>query len=299
MSNTLTIGIPKGSLEKSTLELFAKCGFRFYGSERSFRLDSSDPEIKPILLRPQEIPMYVRDGSLDCGLAGWDWIVESKCNGQIKMLADLNYSKRSFSSVRWVLAVAEDSEIESVSDFQGRNPAVRIATELKSVTEDWLSVKGIIANVQFSWGATEAKVPTFADAIVDCSETGSTLRSNGLRVIDTVIESTTRFFGNKAECARNEWKLAKLKGIALLLKSCLAAETKVNIHLRVPVSQKDAIVSALPSSATCTAWKGESDLMIYEIIVDREEARSLVPLFAEIGAQKISVGSLGMLYEYP
>ena len=297
MSNVVTIGIPKGSLEKSTLEVFSKAGFQFYGSERSFWLESSDAELRPVLLRPQEIPLYVAKGSLDCGLAGWDWIVENKCSDSVKVLADLCYSKRSFRPVRWVLAVAGSSELHRVQDLKNCQQPIRISTELCTVTENWLSEKGIIADVRFSWGATEAKVPTFADAIVDCTETGATMRSNGLRIIDTVIESTTRFFANKDVYKSDPWKQAKMAGISLLLKSCLAAESKVSIHTRVASGDAQAIDAVLSPSVDFTAWRGENNVLIYEIIVEKEAARGLIPQLAQHGAEKISVTSLGMLYE--
>jgi ATP phosphoribosyltransferase len=297
VGNTLTIGIPKGSLEESTISLFAKAGFRFYGSERLLWLTSNDPELKPVLLRPQEIPMYVANGRLDCGLAGWDWIVENGCNGQIRQLADLCYSKRSFRAVRWVLAVADDSPFQKVSDLKSVKPPIRISTELCKVTENWLSERGIIADVRFSWGATEAKVPHFADAIVDCTETGSSLRANGLRIIDTVIESTTQFFANKEIYKTDDWKRTKLDGIALLLKSCLAAERKVSLHLQVPDADADAVTALLPVDANYTMWDGKNGFKLMEVLIDKEEARDIIPVLARNGARKISIASLGMLYE--
>ena len=297
VANTLTIGIPKGSLEEATLALFARAGFRFFGSDRLLWLTSNDPELKPVLLRPQEIPIYVANGSLDCGLAGWDWIVENSCNGKIRMLANLCYSKRSFRPVRWVLAVADNSSFKQVSDLKRQDPPVRISTELHNVTENWLSERGIIADVRFSWGATEAKVPFFADAIVECTETGSSLRANGLRILDTVIESTTRFFANNDCYKKDDWKQAKLDGIALLLKSCLSAETKDSLHLGVPISELEIVKALIPSSANFTVWEGQNNLVIFEIIIDKEKSRELVPVLARNGVHKISVASLGMLYE--
>lgn len=293
----ITIGIPKGSLETSTLELFAKAGFRFFGSERSFWLESSDAELRPVLLRPQEIPIYVANGSLDCGLAGWDWIVENECRDNVTVLADLCYSKRSFRPVKWVLAVADKSVMGSVDDLRQIKTPIRISTELRAVTENWLSERGIIADVRFSWGATEAKVPYFADAIVDCTETGATLRSNGLRIIDTILESTTRFFANKQLCRRDERKKSKLEGIALLLKSCLNAETKVSIRASVPEAGVTDAKLALGASATFSTWVDESGVSVFEIVVERDVARDMVPRLARIGARKIAVTTIGMLYE--
>ena len=180
-------------MEEATLSLFGKAGYRFLGAERSLWLSSNDTEVRPVLPRPQEIPGYVANGSLDCGLAGWDWIVENDCSDQIRILADLCCSKRSFRPVRWVLAVADESEFQKIGDFRKLASPIRVSTELQSVTRNWLAERGIVADARFSWGATEAKVPFFADAIVECTETGSSLRANRLRVLDVVMESTTRF----------------------------------------------------------------------------------------------------------
>src|SRR5262245_60127667 len=173
MGSTITLGIPKGSLEESTLALFSRAGFSFYGSNRSLWLSSNDPEIKPVLLRPQEIPLFVACGSLDCGLSGLDWITETKCSDRVRLLADLCYSKRSFRPVRWVLAVAQDSRYKTVQDLKSAgNTPIKVSTELKSTTENWLAERGESGEGDLSWGGTEAKVPVFADANVDCTETG-------------------------------------------------------------------------------------------------------------------------------
>lgn len=284
-------------MEEPTLSLFAKAGFRFYGASRSLWLVSNDQELKPVLLRPQEIPKYVADGSLDCGLAGWDWIKETNSQDSIQILADLCYSKRTFRPVRWVLAVPEDSHYKTVNDLKKNNSPIRISTEIVDYTRSWLSERGVIANVSFSWGATEAKVPVFADAIVDCTETGSSLRANKLRIIETVIESTTRFFANKKAYRKDEWKKSKFDDIALLLKSCLSADSKVALHARTPKSKIDKIKSLIPEDSSYSVWEGEDDMMIMEVIIDRELARSIVPALANNGAQKISLSPLGMLYE--
>lgn len=241
--------------------------------------------------------MYVANGSLDCGLAGWDWIVENRCQDRVRILADLCYSKQSFRPVRWVLAVANDSAYQTTADLRNVHPPIRISTELRNITEDWLSERGIIADVKFSWGATEAKVPVFADAIVDCTETGSSLRANGLRIVETVIESTTRFFVNNEVYKSDEWKRSKVDGIALLLKSCLAAETKETIHLEAARPDAEKIKGLIPSSATFTVWEGQDDRTMFEIILEKEISRDLVPALARSGAKRISVTSLGMLYE--
>jgi ATP phosphoribosyltransferase len=278
------------------LALFAQAGFRFYGSERSLWLTSNDREIEPVLLRPQEIPLYVADGSLDCGLAGWDWILENACEDRLRMLAELRYSKRTFSPVRWVLAVAQDSPFRTVDDLRSAPPPVRITTELRHFTEGWLSERGIEATVSFSWGATEAKVPLLADALVECTETGSSLRANGLREVATLLESTTRFFANKEVHNKSDWKQTKLDAIALLLKSCLAAETKVLIHARVPRSEIAVVEALIPSQVDFSVWEGQHDVMLLEIVTEKETARDLVPVLARNGASKVSLSPMSMFH---
>jgi ATP phosphoribosyltransferase len=298
MSNQVLIGIPKGSLEKTTLALFAKAGFAFYGSERSLWLTSNDIEIRPVLLKPQEIPSYVANGSLDGGLSGLDWIAETGVSDKIRILADLCYSKRTFRPVRWVLAVAEDSPYQTPEDLQkiGDLPK-RIATELKGITASWLAEKGVLAEVDFSWGATEAKVPAFADAIVECTETGASLQSNGLRIIDTVFESTTQFFANKENYKKDEWKRNKLDAIALLLKACLAADHKVPIRVVVSNEEVSTLSALIPGDVSFTVFSGDNGSKLIDIIVEKEKARDLIPLLARHGHAKISVGSFGMFYE--
>lgn len=297
-SQTIIIGVPKGSLQESTLALFARAGFSFYGSERSLWLGSNDPEIRPVLLRPQEIPIYVADGRLDGGLSGWDWICETRAADKVRILADLCYSKRTFRPVRWVLAVHQDSPYQTPEDLQtiGLTPK-RISTELKSITEEWLSERGIVAEVDFSWGATEAKVPQFADAIVDVTETGSSLRANGLRIIGTVIESTTQFFANKDAYRRDEWKRNKLDAIALLLKSCLEADVKVSVRVVAPMDRIDTLSALIPKDAGFTVTAGQNGSQIIDIVVEKQRSRDLVPVLARNGATTISVTPIGMLFE--
>jgi ATP phosphoribosyltransferase len=298
MENIITIGIPKGSLEESTLSLFSKAGFSFTGSGGSLWLTSNDPELKPVLLRPQEIPVYVANGSLDCGLAGLDWIIENNSNEQVRILADLCYSKQTFRKIRWVLAVANDSPYQTVEDLKKLSSPLRISTELQNITRDWFAERGIIPEISFSWGATEAKVPVFADAIVDATETGTSLRENGLRIIDTLFVSTTQFFANKKIYKEDEWKRAKLDGIALLLKSCLAAATKVSIHVHVPCFvDLETIKEHIPESAYFSVWESEDKERLLEIIIDKNTARNLIPSLARKGAKKISVQLVSMLYE--
>lgn len=297
MDKVITIGLPKGSLEESTLALFTRAGFAFHGSERSLWLSSNSPELRPVLIRAQEIPSYVANGSLDCGLSGWDWIKEKACEDQIRVLADLCYSKRTFRPVRWVLAVAKDSPYNSAEDLKKVKSKPRISTELVKLTEDWLAEKGINAEVEFSWGATEAKVPFFADAIVEASETGASLMANGLRIIGTVFESTTKFFANKEVLKRDEWKESKLEDIALLLKSCLAADTKVTIHVEVPRDKAQVVQALIPTDASFSVWEGRAGDLLINIIVEKSLSRDMIPLLARNGANRITVSGLGMLYE--
>lgn len=298
MENVLTIGIPKGSLQEATLSLFNAAGLSFYGSERLLWLGSNDVEVKPVLLRPQEIPLYVAKGNLDCGLSGLDWITERGCLESLRLLADLQYSKQSFRPVRWVLAVPQDSPWQKIEDLQEiQNPPLRVSTELKGITESWFAERGIVAEVDFSWGATEAKAPVFADAIVECTETGSSLRANRLRILDTVFQSTTQFFANKEVYHKPGWKRTKLDSIALLLKSCLAADAKVNVRVHAPGSEAAVLEALIPSDIGYSIWNGRKEELLFELIVDKRAARDLVPVFARNGAAKITVTGLDMLCE--
>ncbi len=292
------LGIPKGSLQESTLALFARAGFSFYGSERSLWLSSNDPDLRPVLLRPQEMPTYVADGRLDAGFAGWDWVCETRAQDGLRILADLCYSKRSFRPVQWVLAVHKDSPYQTVDDFQSLGPTPkRISTELKSLTEEWLAERGIVAEVDFSWGATEAKVPAFADAIVECTETGSSLRANGLRILDTVIESTTQFFANKQVYRNNDWKRRKLDAIALLLKSCLEADVKVTVRVVAPADKVAAMTPLIPAGAGVTITPGLNGSQVLDLVIEKQQSRDLIPELARCGATTISVAAIGMLFE--
>ncbi len=293
----LLIGIPKGSLEESTVALFSRAGIRLWGSDRSLWLSSNDLDLRPVLLRPQEIPQYVAKGDLDCGLAGWDWILENNCNSEIRLLTDLCYSKRSFRPVRWVLAVPERSDIKTISDLQQISPPVRISTELRSVTEDWLSNNGVIADVMFSWGATEAKAPVFADAIVECTETGSSLRANNLRIVDTILESTTRFFANKAVYNADEWKRGKVDALSLLLASCLKAEGRDSLRFTTDKETAPVLKNLIPSHIQMTLFNTGNGECAFDVIADRSLLKDIVPTLIRNGARKITVSPLEMMYE--
>src|SRR5579871_1188505 len=221
-SAVLKLGIPAGSLQEATAELFRKAGYKITYASRSYYPNIDDPEVQCTLIRAQEMPRYVQDGSLDCGLTGYDWILEN--DAKVKEVAELVFSKVSRRPVRWVLAVPEDSPVRSVKDLQGK----RVATEVVNLTRRWLARHGVEALVEFSWGATEVKPPRLADAIVEVTETGSSLRANNLRIIAEVLQSTTRFVANKGAMA-DEWKRSKIDNLALMLKSCLAAEGKVGL----------------------------------------------------------------------
>jgi len=296
----IRIGIPKGSLEESTLALFARAGYSFHGSERSLWLSSNDAQLKPVLLRPQEIPFYVSDGSLDCGLSGWDWISESVENHEngvteedFVVLADLCYSKRTFRNIRWVLAVKKDGPFQHVRDLSGK----RISTELVSITERWLAEKGVNAKVSFSWGATEAKVGEFADAIVEATETGASLAANGLKILETVFTSSTRFFTNRTVYRQNDWRRAKLDGIALLLKSCLQADTKESLRVFGGPNELPTLIELMPADVKFTVTPSADGGGTIDLVISKVEARDLIPRLAGKGATRITTSPVGILYE--
>ena len=236
----LKLGIPKGSLQDSTVELFARAGWRISVNSRSYYPTIDDPEIECMLVRAQEMARYVEHGGLDCGLTGNDWIIES--GADVQEVAELVYSKTSLGRVRWVLAVAENSAIKSVKDLEGKI----IATEAVRMTEKYLERNGVKARVEFSWGATEVKVPKLADAIVEITETGSSLRANRLRIIDTLLESSTRFIANRA-ALKDPWKREKIDGIAMLLDGAIKAYSRVGLLLNVRRDDLDNVIATLPS----------------------------------------------------
>lgn len=283
----LKLGIPKGSLQDATIQLFARAGFTIYVSSRSYFPAIDDPEIECMLIRAQEMARYVSDGVLDAGLTGQDWILEHELGdgttGVIESLADLVYAKQSFGKVRWVLAAPEDSAFRSAADLQGKT----IATELVRVTRRYFEQQHVKVDVEFSWGATEVKPPVLADAIVEATETGSTLRANRLQILDTVMESNTQLIANRTALG-DDWKRKKLDNIALLLKAAIEAQGRVGLMLNVRRSDLQGILSLLPAlqRPTISALSDEEWVAVNTIIEERT-VRDLIPRLKAAGAQGI------------
>lgn len=284
---TLRLGIPKGSLQEATVQLFARAGFNIYVSSRSYFPAVDDPEIECMLIRAQEMARYVADGVLDAGLTGLDWIAEQAlANGggdAVRPVVDLVYSKQSFGKVRWVLAAPEDSRFRTPQDFEGAT----IATELVRVTHDYFARLGVKVNVEFSWGATEVKPPVLADGIVEATETGSTLRANRLRIIDTVMESNTELIANTAAWA-DVWKRQKVENIALLLKAAIEAQGRVGIMLNVRRADLPAILSLLPALRRPTISSlSDEDWVALNTIIEERTVRDLIPRLKAARAEGI------------
>ncbi len=281
MSNKLIIGLPKGSLQESTYALFAKAGFNIKGNSRSYFPSIDDDEIELRLLRSQEMSRYVEQGMLDAGISGLDWITAN--DSDVQIICDMVYSKVSRRPVRWVLAVPENSDIQSVKDLEGK----RIATEGVALVERWLKKHGVKAEVEFSWGATEVKVPEFVDAIVDITETGSSLRAHNLRIVDTLMESYTQFFCSK-EAWADDWKRAKLEKVSLLLTAALNAADKVLLKMNVETQNLEAVKALLPALHAPTV-SGLSDNGWYaiETVVQESVVREIIPELKAAGAEGI------------
>lgn len=277
----LKLGIPKGSLEEATVKLFAKAGYNITIKSRSYFPSIDDDEIECMLIRAQEIARYVADGILDAGLTGKDWIQENRV--EVEEIADLIYSKQSSRPVRWVLAVPNDSSIKSVKDLEGK----RIATEAVNMTIDHLKKHGVTANVEFSWGATEVKPPQLADAIVEITETGSSLKANNLRIIDTLMESNTKFIMNKT-AFQDEWKKDKVDRIVLLLKGAMAANGKVGIMMNVPKKSMDDVMKILPQGIKPTISElTDKDWVDINVILEEKLVRQILPDLKQAGAEDI------------
>ena len=280
-SNVLKLGIPKGSLEEATVNLFAKAGYSIKIKSRSYFPSIDDNEIECMLIRAQEIARYVENGVLDAGLTGKDWVQENRAD--VVEIADLIYSKTSSQPVRWVLAVPNESPIQSVKDLQGK----RIATEAVNMTVDYLKKHGVTADVEFSWGATEVKPPKLVDAIVEITETGSSLRANNLRIIETLMESNTKFVMNKVAYG-NPWKKKKVERLVLMLQSAMAANGQVGLMMNVPKNKLDEVMKILPEGKKPTiAELTDSNWMDLTVILEEKLVREIAPDLKALGVEDI------------
>jgi ATP phosphoribosyltransferase len=280
-ANQLRLGIPKGSLQDTTQKLFIRAGYDLRISGRSYYPDIDDPEIQCILIRPQEMARYVGQGILDCAITGLDWILENE--EDVAELADLRAPWPNYGIVRWVLASKDDSPFNAVKDLEGR----RIATEAVGMTRRFLAKHKVKASVEFSWGATEVKPPILADAIVDVSETGSSLRANDLKIMDVVLESTPRFIGNHAAC-KDGWKRGKMDRVLMMLKGAIAAATRVLLSMNVQRQNVDAVLKILPALATPTvSTLSDPEWVDLSTVVEEKLVRELIPQLYEAGARGI------------
>lgn len=279
---SLKFGLPKGSLQDPTVDLFKKAGWNVYVSSRSYRPSINDEEVDMRLLRAQEIGRYIHEGFLDCGITGKDWIYEN--NAEVEVICDLAYSRATSRPTRWVLVVPEDSPIKTVEDLEGK----RIATEGIGITERYLTAKGVKAHVEFSWGATEVKVPELVDAIVDITETGNSLRANNLRIVDTLMESYPQLVIGK-EAAKDPWKRAKAETIGLMLRSALDARGKVGLKMNLPQNKLQNLLECLPSLRlpTVATLANSTDWVAVETVIDESVVREILPKLKELGAEGI------------
>ena len=281
----LKIGIPKGSLQESTFAMFKKAGWDFRVGGRSYAPTCDDDELDALLVRPQEIPRYVEDGVLDAGLTGWDWVVDN--NADVVEVADLSFNKTTMKPLRVVLAVEEDGDIRSVEDLEGK----RVSTEYVNLTKRWLAERGVTALVEFSWGACEMKVPELADAIVVNTETGSSLRANNLRIVETILESTARLIANKASWD-DPWKRDKLEQLSMLLTGALNAERLVGLKMNVRRADLEKITGILPAlnRPTLSPLADETWVAV-ETVINEKTVRDMIPQLRRAGAEG--------LVEYP
>ena len=276
--NKLKLGIPAGSLQESTAELFRRAGYNIKFSSRSYFPSIDDLEIECMLIRAQEMARYVENGILDAGITGHDWILET--GADVHEVCELVFSKVSRKPVRWVLCVPEDSPVQSIQDLEGKT----IATEVVGMTTRYLAERGVTAQVEFSWGATEVKPPRLADAIVEVTETGSSLRANNLRIVEELLQSTTRLIANRT-AIKNEWTREKIDNIALMLKSCLSAEGKVGLMMNTPESNLDEVLSILPALQKPTVSNlSDSSWVALNTIVDESTVRTIIPRLKQAGA---------------
>ncbi len=286
----LKLGLPKGSLQDATVALFEKAGYKLVVSSRSYFPHIDDTDISPVLLRAQEMSRYVEDGTLDCGITGADWVAEN--GSKVQVMAELQYSKATTNKVRWVLAVPENSSIKSVKDLAGK----RIATEVVGITRKYLAKNKVKAQVEFSWGATEAKVASgLVDAIVELTETGSSLRANKLRIVETLCESSTQFIVNKASF-KDEWKRAKMDQVIMLLKGALAANNMVGLKLNIATNNLNKLLTALPALKNPTvAPLAQDGWVAVETVIEEGIVRSIIPALKAAGAQGIIEYSINKL----
>ena len=282
-SNTpvLRVGLPSGSLQEATFALFAKAGYRISGLSRSYKPGVDDPDLQIRLLRAQEISRYVEHGYLDCGLTGQDWIVENESD--VESLCELTFSKISSNPTRWVLVVPENSPIKTLQDLQGK----RVATEAVGMTKKFFERNGVQAEVEFSWGATEVKVPDLVDAIVDVTETGSSLRANKLRIVETLMVSSPQFIANK-KALTDPWKKEKMDRMVLLLKGALAARDKVGLKMNIAEDQLKNLLEALPALRNPTvAHLAQPGWVAVETVIDEKIVREIIPQLKSLGAEGI------------
>ncbi|MEI6493366.1 MAG: ATP phosphoribosyltransferase [Verrucomicrobiota bacterium] len=278
---TLTVGLPSGSLMEPTISLFAKAGFSISGSNRSYRPAVDDPEMRIRLLRAQEISRYIEHGYLDCGITGRDWVEENE--SKIEEITSLAYSKVSSNPTRWVLVVPEDSPIRTVKDLEGK----RVATEAVGITRRFFERAGVRAEVEFSWGATEVKVPDLVDAIVDITETGSSLRANKLRIVDTLMESYPALFASR-QAAADPWKRQKIDTLAMLLRGALAARDLVGLKMNLPEKSLKNLLEALPALRNPTVSPlAQPGWVAIETVIEEKVVREIVPKLKTLGAEGI------------
>jgi ATP phosphoribosyltransferase len=277
----LKLGVPKGSLQETTFALLSKAGFHFSVSSRSYFPSVDDEELEAMLIRAQELPRYVEDGVFDAALTGYDWIVES--GASVVSVSDLIYSKQSMRKVKWVLAVHESSPVKSVKDLEGK----RIATEVVSITKNYLAKNKVNATVEFSWGATEVKTPDLVDAIVEVTETGSSLRANKLRIVDVVLESNTKLIANKKSW-EDTWKREKIENLAMLLQGAINAGSKVGLKMNLRKSDVDNVLQLIPALRKPTLSQLADDQWIaLETIIDEDVVRKIIPQLKRAGAEGI------------
>lgn len=280
-SQTLKIALPKGSLQDPTIDLLSKAGYKVYVSSRGLRPSSDDPELDIYMIRAQEIGRYLGQGFIDCGITGYDWAYENDVD--LVDLAELPYSRATTRPTRWVVVVPEDSPIKTVKDLEGK----RIATEGVGITKRYLAEHGVNASVEFSWGATEVKVPDLVDAIVDVTETGSSIKANRLRIVDTIITSFPHFYASP-EAAADPWKKEKMERIALLLKAALGARGKVGLKMNLPRTSLAEVLDALPSLRRPTiAELSEEGWVAVETVIDEIVVRDIIPELKRLGAEGI------------